>query len=207
MPLNSSSFEFRLDQRCWAVQKLTGRFRAVNEAGTGFVECGSTSYLGREVCVMPPLSTRYVLLSVASGAAWGIAGYVLGVEVFRSAIWGAVFSSPIIGLVVGLVFRWLHRLPTSGRVFASLLSLYFSGTLFGLAVGFSDLVRLRALGVTTIIPSGVVLQAVSGVLWGITFTGYFVVLWPLAYLNHHLLGGRGQVAPTGASAETVRRAS
>ena len=43
-------------------------------------------------------------------------------------------------------------------------------------------------GIPHRIPHGVMLQAVLAVLWGLTFTGYFVVLWPLAYLNHSLLG-------------------
>jgi hypothetical protein len=131
---------------------------------------------------MPPLTTRYVLLSLGSGAIWGLIGYVLGASAFRSAIWGAVLVSPAIGVVVGLSFRWIHGLSPAARGFASLLSLYVAATLFGLAVGLSDLAR----GAKRV-PLEVVLQAVPAVLWGLTFTGYFLILWPLAYLNHRLL--------------------
>jgi hypothetical protein len=132
---------------------------------------------------MPPLTTRYVLLSLVSGAAWGLIGYVLASAAFRSAIWGAVLVSPAIGVVVGLSFRWIHGLSPTGRVFASLVSLYVAATLFGLALGFSDLAR----GSSRRFPVEVVLHAVPAVLWGLTFTGYFLILWPLAYLNHRLL--------------------
>ena len=68
--------------------------------------------------------------------------------------------------------------------FASLVGLYVAVSLFGLAVGVYDL----ATGdIEHRIASAVVIQAVLGVLWGVTFTGYVVILWPLAYLNHILL--------------------
>ena len=33
----------------------------------------------------------------------------------------------------------------------------------------------------------VVEESVLGVLWGITLTGYFVLLWPLSFLNFQVL--------------------
>lgn len=125
----------------------------------------------------------YVLLSLASGAVWGLIGYALGSSAFGSAIWGAVLASPLIGVVIGWSFRSIHGLSTTARVFASLLSLYMAVTLFGLAIGLADLAR----GGAHQIAAEVVLQAVPAALWGVTFTGYFLILWPLAYLNHRLL--------------------
>jgi hypothetical protein len=85
---------------------------------------------------MPPLTTRYVLISLASGAARGLIGYVLASAAFRSAIWGAVLVSPAIGVVFGLSFRWIHGLSATRRVFVA-------STLFGLALGFSDRLLAR----------------------------------------------------------------
>jgi hypothetical protein len=124
-----------------------------------------------------------VLFSLLSGALWGGLAYVLGAAYMEKIIWGGVFASPLIGLVVGLLFRWTLGLGRWARVLGALLSLYFAATLFGLAVGLYDINRDSLHR----IPSAVVLQAVAGVLWGITFTGYVVILWPLAYLNHRLL--------------------
>jgi hypothetical protein len=33
----------------------------------------------------------------------------------------------------------------------------------------------------------VVLHAVVGTWWGVTLTGFFLALWPLAYLTHTIL--------------------
>jgi hypothetical protein len=34
----------------------------------------------------------------------------------------------------------------------------------------------------------VVLESILPVLWGLTISGYWIVLWPLAYANHWALG-------------------
>ena len=132
--------------------------------------------------------TRRDGISLACGFAWGGIAYVLGSGALDRLIWGGVLVSPLIGLAIGRVAAWLR--PSSwlgsklGRAFASVVGLYAAVSLFGLAVGVYDLatgdIRNR-------IASAVVIQAVLGVLWGATFTGYFVILWPLAYLNHALL--------------------
>ena len=119
-------------------------------------------------------------------------------------VWGAVVASPVIGLVVGLAFRWIHRLRGARRAVVSLHSLYAAAALFGVVVGFTDLARLLALD-ANVIPSAVVLQAIPAVLWGLTFTGYFLVLWPLVHLNHQLLGR--VLSPPGRSGEARACAS
>jgi hypothetical protein len=137
---------------------------------------------------MPRLTLAYLVLSVVSGAVWGAIGYLLGRPAFPALIGPAVLASPLIGLVVGICFRWIHRLSRSGKLFVSLVSLYAAAALFGLALGFADLARdIPTTPGASRIPSAVVLQAVFAVWWGLTFYGYFLILWPLAYLNHRLL--------------------
>lgn len=138
--------------------------------------------------------TRLDLFSLASGCVWGGIAYLLGGPLDR-LVWGGIIVSPLIGLAVGRAATWLR--PSSnpaklgsklgsklGRAFVSLAGLYIAASLFGLAVGMYDL----ATGDTAHrIATAVVMQSILGVLWGVTFTGYVLILWPLAYLNHTLL--------------------
>lgn len=133
-------------------------------------------------------NTKYLLLSSASGLAWGMLALGLGYGAFRGAIWGGLIASPVIGLLIGMVtLRW-RLASTAYRAILALLTLYVAGTCFGLSVGLYDWL---ARGVPNRIPHAVVLQAILAVWWGLTFTGYFVVLWPLAYFNHWILGRTG----------------
>jgi len=127
---------------------------------------------------------KHILLSCLSGVVWGLIAVAIGFGAFPRAIWGGLIASPLIGLFIGAItLRWF-RLPVYLRVAATLVSLYVAASLFGLAVGVYDWL---ALDIPDRIPHGVVVQAVLAVLWGLTFMGYFIVLWPLAYLNHWLL--------------------
>lgn len=131
---------------------------------------------------------RFIALALFSGAVWGGVAYALGSATFGPVIWGGVIASPVIGLIVGLAFRRIRRLGFGKRAFMSLVSLYCAATLFGLAVGLFDLAR----DVPDRVASEVVTQAVLAVLWGVTLTGYLLILWPLSYLNFILLGRAGE---------------
>ena len=85
------------------------------------------------------------------------------------------------------------------------LSLYFAAGLFALAAGIVD----AAHPISHRNSGGVVIQAVMGVWWGITFAGYLPLLWPLAYFTHSLLGRSDTPLPRavgvpGASATEAR---
>ena len=127
----------------------------------------------------------YVLGSTLSGVLWGAIAYALGSSWLGPGLPGALVAAPVVGLTVGLAFAWIHRVSRGWRVLAALLSLYCGATLFGLAVGVADLLRS---GGASRMPVETVLQAVPAVLWGLTFTGYVLFLWPLAYWNHAVLG-------------------
>ena len=134
---------------------------------------------------------RTALLSAVSGCVWGAIAYLLTGRNAGMAIWWGVLASPFIGVLVGLAAARLRKLPAGGRAFVSLVGLYGATSLFGLVVGLGDL----ATGVNSgegshRIPSAVIIQSVLGFLWGLTFTGYIVVLWPLSYVNHLLIWGQ-----------------
>jgi hypothetical protein len=133
---------------------------------------------------MSPLPGRYLLLALLAGAVWGAIGMVLAGRTLGLPVWGGAVASPVIGLAIAVLFRGFRQRPIGARIALALVSLYLGAGLFALAVGVADAVR----------PIGprdamaVVIQTVLGVWWGITFTGYLPLLWPLAYLTHSLLG-------------------
>jgi hypothetical protein len=102
-----------------------------------------------------------------------------------SIIWGGVIASPLIGLLMGMLYKPAYKLPKVGQVFVSLTTLYLAATLFGLAMGIYDAYWRAIPNRRT---SGVVIQAVLAPIWGLTFLGYFMALWPLSYFNHKVLG-------------------
>jgi hypothetical protein len=121
---------------------------------------------------------RDSVLSVVSGCVWGGIAWWLGHDAFGRAIWGGVIASPLIGLLMGLTSRRFQGQSTLGRAGRALIGLYVAAMLFGLAVGVFDLLTGE-----NRIALEVILQSVIAVLWGLTLMGYFVLLWPLAYLN------------------------
>jgi hypothetical protein len=127
---------------------------------------------------------RRGLYFVIAGSLWGGLAYLLGAKAFGSAIWGGVLASPGIGLVVGWITQSrFERLSGFLRALFPLGTVYIGATLFGLTVGLYDGVS----GTAGRIPSEVVLQAVLAVWWGVTFTGFLLVLWPLAYATHAMV--------------------
>jgi hypothetical protein len=128
---------------------------------------------------------RYYGLAVASGCVWAVIAYALSSWAVNSAITGGLLASPFIGLVVGRLLRPAYKFRKMWQVLLSLLALYVAAALFGLAVGLYDAFWLDIPNRTA---AEVVLQAVVAYVWGLTFLLYFVALWPLAFLNHRLLG-------------------
>lgn len=129
-------------------------------------------------------TTKYISICVASGCVWGAIGWFLGHKWMGEIVWGGVMVSPIIGLAVGLACQNATNWSSAIRVFASLGALYAAVAAFGFAAGIYDaFVR----DIPNRITGAVILQSILGSLWGITFTGYLVLLWPLAFANLALL--------------------
>lgn len=134
------------------------------------------------------MKSRYYSLCAASGGVWAAIAYVIGHQPLpRGIIWGGIVVSPLIGLAVGAVYRPAYRSSATARVAMSLLTLYVAAALFGLAVGVFDAGQ-GVYGAGTRSSGEVICQGLVGTVWGLTFTGYVVILWPLAHLNHRLVG-------------------
>lgn len=137
---------------------------------------------------------RYLVLALVAGAIWGAIGLAIAGQMLGDAVWGGVVAAPVIGLLIAIAFRGFRSRPPAQRIALSLVSLYLAAGLFALATGIVDALR----PIPNRIPGAVVMQTVLGVWWGVTFTGYLLPLWALAYLTHTLLGraeGRGQAGP------------
>jgi hypothetical protein len=135
------------------------------------------------------VNTKYYFLSVVSGCLWGALGYYLSHLLWPNLVWAPVAVSPLIGLGMGLLYRHACLSSLPHRVVLSLVTLFLAVTLFGLAAGVYDALRdipPNPFGGRRIL-SAVVIQAVVAAWWGVTFTGYFLVLWPLSFLNHTLV--------------------
>lgn len=127
---------------------------------------------------------RYTYLSILSGLGWGLLVAWLASGGFHGAVLGGVIASPVIGWLVGRLTRGWSRLSMLLRIGTVVVALYLAAALFGLFVGIFDVLASE---VPNRIPSAVVFQTVLGFLWGLTFTGYLLLLGPLAYANLWLL--------------------
>ena len=127
---------------------------------------------------------RYYSLCALSGLAWGGIAYLLLREWFPG-LWVGIAVSPFIGVLVGLVHRPTYRLPLIARIFLALATLYSTAVLFGLVMGVVEEVIETS---PHHVKGASIIEWVLATLWGITFTGYVLFLWPLAFANHWLLG-------------------
>jgi len=122
------------------------------------------------------------ILGLCAGAGWGALAYLLGAAAFGPAVWPGVLTSPLIGaLVARLTHPGFSRAAGLGRAFWPLASLYGGGILFSMPVAIGELVRRVGSGAS---PVAIATEPLLAVLWGITFTGLILILWPLAYLTH-----------------------
>jgi len=137
------------------------------------------------------VSRSYLRGCSLSGCGWGAVAWVIGHQSMPAIIWGGLLASPAIGIAIGMLTRPLYCLPRPASAALMGVALYASAVLFGIASGLWDIARLPGRH-----SFEVVLQSLYGTLWGLTFTGYVVVLWPLAYANHRLLGGWLDQPPT-----------
>lgn len=133
------------------------------------------------------MTRHYYLLCATSGLLWAVIAYLIADGWGGAAFWGGFASAPLIGVVAGKIYRPVYRFPFSRRVAMSLLSLYISSTLFGLAWGITDVIQGLPGGVERNLIE-VVYEAIAATFYGVTATGFVAFLWPLAHLNHWLVG-------------------
>jgi len=127
--------------------------------------------------------TKYTALCAASGIVWAGIAWLIGFTQIPGLLWCGLLAAPVIGIITGVVYLPAYRHSRWVRALYALGTLYLAVALFGIAVGVADALRDipgRSFG-------GLLLQGVLGTLWGVTFTGYVIILWPLAFANHGFL--------------------
>jgi hypothetical protein len=122
-------------------------------------------------------------MSALSGCLWAAIPYYYLHESMSPYIWGGIIASPFIGTAMGLIYCGACAWSLWLRILLSLATLYLAVFLFGLAVGICDAAR----PIPNRLFDGVVAQTIFAFLWGVTIPGLFVVLWPMAFLNHTLV--------------------
>jgi hypothetical protein len=126
-----------------------------------------------------------VLLSAVSGCAWAWIAVSLLDRVPSRPVWGGVLVSPVIGALAGMLSMQFRQRRVLGQALLALTSLYCAAALFGAAVGLADaLFGVNAGPGWHRTTGAVMIESVLAMLWGLTFTGYVMVLWPLAWANH-----------------------
>jgi hypothetical protein len=136
------------------------------------------------------LPASYYLVSTLSGSGWGFIAWYMGSTWTTVAILPTIAASSLIGLIIGSISRGFNQLSSVGRIRFSLLTLYFGVTLFAISMGiFKEFFH----NVPGRDPGGTIFNILFVTLYGLTFTGPLLVLWPLAYANHCLLCGDKKV--------------
>jgi MFS family permease len=126
-----------------------------------------------------------ILLSAVSGCAWAWIAVSLLDRASSRPVWAGVLASPVIGALAGMLSRGFQRRRLPAQALLALSSLYCAAALFGAAGGLADvLFGVNAGPGWHRTPGAAMIESVLAMLWGLTFTGYVMVLWPLAWVNH-----------------------
>jgi hypothetical protein len=140
---------------------------------------------------MKPIS---ILQSVLSGWVWGfIAWLLLSARMDRGLVIAMVTATPI-GMLMGAFSKGFLERPILARAGIALVTLYGAVALFGVASGI-EAYLFGTFGPGNPRTLGLVWLAVWYFVAGMTMTGYVVILWPFAYINH-LLIARGALPKT-----------
>jgi hypothetical protein len=145
------------------------------------------------------MTQKYVIHSALSGCVWAFIAWAL-VQVTTGDGEGIVVGmalSPLIGLIIGIIYLPAYRLPKSLQALVSLFTLYLAVSLFGASSGLYELfwssTPIRDV-------SRAMIQSILIHIWAITILGWVVILWPLSYLNHRMLEAARSTLSTGAAA-------
>src|SRR5215471_15764760 len=122
---------------------------------------------------------RVIVVSALSGLIWGVIVLFILEPQARATLGAGVAFAPVIGITMGLVsmiFKDVDVLPLAA---ISLVSLYLAAALFGagsaLIFGIGRHSLHDVMSMTLLLP------------WAMTMGGYVFWMWPLTYLNHHLV--------------------
>jgi hypothetical protein len=122
-------------------------------------------------------------LSAVSGLGWALIACFIGYRAFGYRIVGGIIMAPLIGILIGRLSSPLHNKPRWVQIAASLFYLYVAAVCFALGMALFSLV----FDPRNVRFSAGLIEHVLAVLWGLTFGGYALVLWPLSFFNHRLV--------------------
>ena len=126
------------------------------------------------------------IIALVSGLVWGvIAAFIFSSE----STWGHIYGirwfvclfSPIVGLGIYYCSRWSYRKNVGIRILWAFVSLYLATGIYGLMIGFITWPMRSGTNF------GAVLEPVMALWIGLTFFGFILILFPLAYINQHIL--------------------
>jgi hypothetical protein len=124
-----------------------------------------------------------VRLSGASGLMWALIAWFIGHRAFGDRIWGGIIMAPFIGILIGRLSWPMRSKSRWVQIAGSLFYLYVAAACFAISMALSSL----AAGPGHVRFSATLIGHVLAVLWGLTFGGYALVLWPLSFFNHKLV--------------------
>ena len=96
-------------------------------------------------------------------------------------LWGGIVAAPIIGFLMGVIARPVHKWRTGWRVVFAIGSLYLAVAFFGLAASVPKIFDSHSSLLDIVF-------APLAFIVGIHLYPFWVVLIPLAIINHYLLG-------------------
>jgi hypothetical protein len=122
-------------------------------------------------------------LSAVSGFGWALIACFIGYRAFGYRIAGGIIIAPLIGVVIGHLSSPLQNKPRWVQIAGSLVYLHVAAACFAVGMAFFTPV----LGPRNVRFPAALMEHVLAVLWGLTFGGYALVLWPLSFFNHRLV--------------------
>jgi len=148
---------------------------------------------------------KAAVASALSGLSWGLLGAYVTRQVTGgfSWYWYAAPSGILIGLVVFYFSRWTYRRPLWVLMPAAFISTFVAVGLFGLCLGFADLMR----DIPNRTGWAVVVQGMNACWWGLVFLPPLWLLFLLSFGNHALLRYwvRVDAKPAGRPEQAERR--
>lgn len=122
-------------------------------------------------------------LAAASGLMWALIAWFIAYRAFGHRVWGGIVIAPLIGMLIGRLSWPLHSKPRWVQIAGSLFFLYVAATCFAIGMALISPV----VGPGNVRFSAGPIGLVLAVLWGLTFGGYALVLWPVSFFNHRLV--------------------
>ncbi len=127
------------------------------------------------------MQKKQIITSAITGLLWGILGAAI-TNTYYPLSWYAIPFSGLIGVSSFFIGKWSYKKNAYYLVIVSILTTFTSVALFGITLGFIDLITGPSR-----IAWAVVIQGMNGCLFGLVAIPVFWVLFPLAFGNHLII--------------------